>query len=200
MKNTEAQRKLGRALSGILAVTQVATPVAGVAALAVFLAGCPTEPESTKKDEAKVRADERIDFGTNLYTNVSSTKPLTDAQWVSVKAKLTTALDTAAKTIGILANNCDSTFRDGVTDIEFVESQEYKYKVTTSAPWKILFDADYVINASASDLLAKVTAAVNAVNGSGPLQAKAIDSSRETVRMAKVFDRRRGTPIAELNG
>jgi len=100
-------------------------------------------------------------------------KALTDEQWTAVLTKLTTALDTASKTGGQLATRCSGLFDEisglGI-DIILVETTEYNYYKIASVELKILLNANYVINATAEDLLAKVTMAINAGVGDGPMQ------------------------------
>jgi hypothetical protein len=118
-----------------------------------------TRPIQKLPEQPQARTAEKIEFGTDLYTNVSCEKPLLNAEWTAVKTKFTTALDSASKSGGDLGSACTSIFK-GAANIDLVTTTEYSYyKLSTG---KLLLNADYVIDATADDLLAKISTAVNA--------------------------------------
>jgi hypothetical protein len=120
-------------------------------------------------NQPKERPAERIDFGNNLYTNVSSSKALTDAEWATVKTKLIKAFDSASKSSAD-AETASTTLFTGLVNMDLVETKEYSYYKFDFGLLKILLNADYVIGATDADLLAKANMAIFA----NPVQAKAI--------------------------
>jgi len=133
------------------------------------------------QEQPKERPAERIDFGNNLYTNVSSSKALTDGEWATVKSKLIKALDSASKS-NSEAGAVSAALFEGLMNVDLVETKEYNYYKFDVATFKIFFNADYLIGATDADLLAKAMMAIYA----NPMQAKAIDNSRNAVRMAVI--------------
>jgi ABC-type uncharacterized transport system substrate-binding protein len=158
---------------------KLTTVMALVAIVVLSLAVIGCEDESDPGPS--VRGPEKIEFGTNntLYTMLSSSKALTDDQWTSVKIKLTTALDSASTSSDpSLAGSCAGIF-NGTVNIDLLATTPgYSYYKIDTTAGKILFNADYVIGATNADLLAKLIMAIN-----GPIQAKVIDNSRNTVRI-----------------
>jgi hypothetical protein len=132
-----------------------------------------TEPSS-------VRGPEIINFGNGSYTNISSSKPLTDAQWTSVKTKLQKALDSASKDKtpfmpdGAMVDNAVRNLFGAFYKINvyLVNPQGYNYYNLVDNG-DMYFNADYVLGATDADLLAKVVMAVKADFGVGPEQANA---------------------------
>jgi hypothetical protein len=133
-------------------------------ALALSLFACKDEPKDDPKPQSAT-----ITFGANLSTNV--TGHMTNAQWDNVIGKLTTALNAAANDTGNLGTFCTGLFGAGAgVNIGLVKTTEfsfYKMDVPTS---RILFNADYAINATQADFSAKVAASINGVNSIGPSQ------------------------------
>ena len=139
--------------------------VAMVAIVGIAFIGCKgDETTGGTQETPKVRPAEKITFGTDnaLFTMVSSTKALTNEQWASVKAKLTTALDSTSKRDANTVSACTTLFA-GLLNVELTETQEgYNYKLDLDAG-KILLNANYVISATAEDLFTKIFTAVSAV-------------------------------------
>jgi hypothetical protein len=134
---------------------------AAIAACAVI--GCGGDDPPEQQETPKERTAERIEFGTDNFTYVSSKKALTDEQWATVKSKLTTALDTTRKNTGTAGANCGVYFR-GMVNIDLLETQEYNYytwDLSDTSNYKLLYNANYVIGASEADLAAKTIMAVN---------------------------------------
>jgi hypothetical protein len=98
---------------------------------------------------------------------------MTDEQWVAVKNKFATVLDTASKDsltmIGgvTLASRCNNLFNNGAIGIDLIETDEYNY-YKLEAP-KMLFNADYVINVSESNFLEMFIIVAKAGGGEGEL-------------------------------
>jgi hypothetical protein len=131
-----------------------------------FIASCDNGDEETP-EQPQARTAEKIEFGTDLYTNVSCEKPLLNAEWTAVKTKLTTALDSASKTVGTTGDRCNNLF-DGSVPIDLVVTTEFSYyKFVTP---KILLNANYVIDTSADDLSEKIKSVVNAIYDTGLAQ------------------------------
>jgi hypothetical protein len=172
MKNT-TKRKLGQVLSGVLAVAQVVVPAGLVVAGVAAIAAC-KEPDNTP-----ARESDKVEFGTGLYTMVDSSA-LTDAQWKSVKTKLQKALDNASKDAEV-SGICASIFGGLGFNINILATTSgYSYYKLDGPAKKIFLNASYVIGATDTDLSAKIKAAIKG----DVLQAKVIDNSKETVRMA----------------
>ena len=134
-----------------------------IIALAVF--ACDDKP----KDDTKRQT---ITFGANLSTNV--TGHMTNAQWIIVIDKLTTALNAAANGEGDQPNigpNTANVFGVGVgVNIDLLKTTEYSYYKIDEPAKKILLNSDYVIGATQADLTVKVAVAINAGNGVGNAQ------------------------------
>jgi len=148
--------------------------IAIIAIIALAIIGCKGDDDTTTggtQEQPIERPAEKITFGTDntLSTMVSSTKPLTDEQWATVKSKLTTALGTASKSGEQLITNCIGLFGTMGVNIRLEEAQGYSYYKIDVDTKSILFNANYVINTTEDDLLLKVKVAVNAAGGDGPL-------------------------------
>jgi hypothetical protein len=95
---------------------------------------------------------------------------MTDTQWNAVIAKLTIALNAAANGGGNIGYYCAAFFEVGF-NIDLVKTQEYNYYKVDAAVLKFFFNADFMIEATQTNVSEKVVTAINAaVDGNIPLQ------------------------------
>jgi hypothetical protein len=143
-------------------IKQIGLIAMAIIAIGIIACNNGDNDNNTTADQSKERPAEKITFGADnaLFTNISSTKALTDEQWATVKTKLTTVLDTASKSGGTTGEYCIVLF-DGTVNIELGETKEYNYYKWDTVTFIIHFNADYVINASETDLLAMVRMAID---------------------------------------
>jgi uncharacterized membrane protein len=132
-----------------------------IIAVAVF--ACDDKP----KDDTK---HQTITFGANLSTTV--TGHMTNSQWDNVIGKLTTALNAAANAGGDLGSYTAGFFGVGGygVSIDLVETTEFNYYKLDAAAYKIILNADYVIDATQADLSVKIANVITSIDGNTPSQ------------------------------